>query len=173
MLALYIVLGIVAFLVILSVLMGNKMVIEKSVLVSKSRKEVYDYLKLTKNQDYFSVWNMKDPNMDKKFQHEDGKVGFIYYWNSPTDKGVGEGEQEIISMKEEEMIEYQVRFKKPMQNTVTTRFLLEKKSDNETLVTWGFYSPSKFPMNLFKPILVNMLGKDIQKSLDNLKGNLK
>jgi hypothetical protein len=99
MLALYIILGIVAFLAILSVLMGNKMVIEKSVLVSKSRKEVYDYLKLTKNQDYFSVWNMKDSNMDKKFQHEDGKVGFIYSWNSPTNKGVGEGEQEIISMK--------------------------------------------------------------------------
>ncbi|MBU3660976.1 MAG: SRPBCC family protein [Flavobacteriales bacterium] len=172
MLALYIVLGIVVFLVVLSFLMGNKMVIEKSVLISKSRKEIYDYLKFTQNQDYFSVWNMKDPNMDKKFQNEDGKVGFIYTWNSLTDKGVGEGEQEIIAMKDEEFIEYQVRFKKPMQNTVTTRFILESKSENETLLTWGFYSPSKFPMNLFKPILVNLLGKDIQKSLDTLKGNL-
>jgi lipoprotein signal peptidase len=36
------------------------MKIIKSIEIGKSSMEVFDYLKITKNQDKFSVWNMAD-----------------------------------------------------------------------------------------------------------------
>jgi len=41
--------------------MAKKMIIEKSVTINKPVNEVFDYLKITRNQEEFSVWNMKDP----------------------------------------------------------------------------------------------------------------
>ena len=45
----------------------NKIImkIEKSIKINKSSGLVFDYLKMTRNQDNFSVWNMADPNMKK------------------------------------------------------------------------------------------------------------
>jgi hypothetical protein len=43
------------------------MIIEKNVSINKSISEVFAFLKETKNQDRFSVWNMKDPDMKKNY----------------------------------------------------------------------------------------------------------
>ena len=48
--------------------MAKEMVIEKNVSINKNINEVFSFLKQTKNQDQFSVWNMKDPGMKKVIQ---------------------------------------------------------------------------------------------------------
>ena len=145
--------------------------IEKSIDINKSSKEVYEYLKYTRNQDNFSVWNMKDPGMKKEFKGTDGKVGFIYKWDS-TNNSVGSGEQEITGIDEGRTIEYALRFMRPMQNTGRSEFRVAGKGEKTTSVTWVFDSPSKFPMSLFSPVFKKMLGKDLEKGLNNLKGIL-
>jgi hypothetical protein len=147
------------------------MKIEKSIEINRSSKLVYEYLKMTKNQDNFSVWNMTDPDMKKKYQGSDGTVGFIYSWDS-TNKNVGAGEQEITSIDEGKSIEYALRFTRPMQNTGKTKFEIISKGEEISSVIWIFDSPSKFPMSLFSPIFKKMLGKDIEKGLINLKAIL-
>ena len=47
--------------------MAKEMIIEKNVSINKSIGEVSEFLKETKNQDRFSVWNMKDPGMKKNY----------------------------------------------------------------------------------------------------------
>ncbi len=42
--------------------MPKDMIIEKSVVINKPKKDIYDYLKNIRNQDEFSIWNMTDPN---------------------------------------------------------------------------------------------------------------
>jgi hypothetical protein len=145
--------------------------IEKSVEISKSLNEVFDYLKITRNQDYFSVWNMADPGMKKEFEGTDGTVGFLYRWDS-NEKNVGAGEQSITAIEEGKSIDYVISFFRPMKNTGTSRFLVSKAGEGRTSVTWIFDSPSKFPMSLFSPIFKKMLGKDLEKSLGNLKNIL-
>jgi hypothetical protein len=145
--------------------------IEKSVEIRKSSKLVFDYLKFTKNQDNFSVWNMADPNMKKEYLGLDGTIGFIYKWDS-TNKNVGAGEQEITAINEGMSIEYSIRFFRPMQNTGISRFEITGKRDDLSSVTWTFDSPSKFPMSLFSPIFKKLLGKDIEKGLGKLKAIL-
>lgn len=44
---------------------------------STNISEVFNFLKLTKNQDQFSVWNMKDPNMKKNYSGIDGTKGLF------------------------------------------------------------------------------------------------
>lgn len=145
--------------------------IEKSIRINRNSGLVFEYLKMTKNQDNFSVWNMADPNMKKSHKGTDGTVGFLYSWDS-TMKNVGAGEQEITAIKEGKSIECAIRFSRPMQNTGKTKFEISNLGDNESTVTWIFDSPSKFPMSLFSPIFKKMLGKDLEKGLINLKNIL-
>jgi hypothetical protein len=147
------------------------MKIIKSVEIGKSSGVVFDYLKITKNQDNFSVWNMADPDMKKTHQGIDGKVGFKYSWDS-TDKNVGAGEQEITAIEEGKSIDYAVRFFRPMKNTGTIKFNINSVADEKTSVEWIFDSPSRFPMVLFTPIFKRMLGKDLEKGLVNLRSIL-
>lgn len=144
------------------------MKIEKSVKVKNSPGVVYEYLKFTRNQDNFSVWNMADPNMKKSYEGIDGTVGFIYRWDSAV-KNVGAGEQEITAMENGKSIDYAIRFSRPMKNTGKTKFQITGSADGYTSVDWIFDSPSKFPMSLFSPIFKRMLGKDLEKGLQNLR----
>jgi Polyketide cyclase / dehydrase and lipid transport len=147
------------------------MKIEKSIEINRKDTEVFDYLKLTKNQDNFSVWNMADPGMKKEYRGSDGNVGFVYAWDSKN-KNVGAGEQETKELVKSKSIRFEVRFFRPMQNTGTATFYLNKKSENLTEVSWIFDSPSKFPYSLFAPFFKKMMGRDLEKGLDNLKNIL-
>ena len=151
--------------------MAKDMIIEKNVSVNKNINEVFNFLKQTKNQDRFSVWNMKDPNMKRDYSGTDGTKGFVYSWDS-KDKNVGAGSQEIKNISEGNRIDYELRFIRPMQNTAASSFVLNKIDENSTSVTWTFQSPTKFPMSLFAPIFKNMLGKQLNQSLQNLKALL-
>jgi len=111
---------------------------------------------------------MKDPNMKKNYSGTDGTKGFVYSWDS-KDKNVGAGSQEITNISEGSRIDYELRFIRPMQNTAISSFILNKTSENNTLVTWTFRCPTKFPMSLFTPIFKNMLGKQLNTGLQNLK----
>ena len=148
--------------------MAKEMVIEQSVVIRKSQKEVYDFLKFARNQDHFSVWNLKDPNRKISSNGSDGQVGFVMTWDS-SDKSVGAGAQEIKKLQNDGLIEYEIRFKRPMKNIAQAKFVINPDGNDRTHITWVFQSPTKFPMSLFKGMVQKMLGKDMAQSLENLK----
>lgn len=151
--------------------MAKEMRIERSININKNISEVFNYLKQTKNQDNFSLWNMKDPTMKKTYSGVDGTKGFIYTWDS-KDKNVGAGSQEIVNITEPNRIDYQLRFLRPMKNTAASSFILTTIDSNTTTVTWTFIGETKFPMSLFAFIFKKILGKQIEQGLGNLKGLL-
>jgi hypothetical protein len=161
--------SVIALVLILTLLMGNEMRIERSISIDNPIRQVFEYLKITKNQDNFSTWNMTDPTMKKEYQGTDGQVGFIYKWDSPTNKNVGAGEQEIKRIEEGKCIEYEIRFLRPMKNVASSKFVVHANNTSQTQVSWLFSGPTKFPMTLLKPIFQNMLGKDLEKGLKTLK----
>jgi uncharacterized protein YndB with AHSA1/START domain len=148
--------------------MASEMIVEKSVVIDQPKDVVFDYLKYSKNMDHYSVWNMKDPDKKTEYSGKDGTVGFVYKWDS-TDKSVGAGEQKIANIVKGERIEYEMKFERPMKNVGTSKFLISAINDKQTMVTWDFRGPTKFPMSLFKWIFQKMLGKDLMMSLENLK----
>ena len=144
--------------------------VQRLVVVEKPISEVFDFVKLLKNQDYFSVWATKDPDMKKSFQGEDGTLGAISSWDSQL-KDVGMGEQEIMKISDGERIDYELRFFKPFKATNFADFTFEAVSETETNVKWGFSGKMQYPMNMFLLIrdMEGMLGKDLQEGLNKLK----
>ena len=61
---------------------GKILSINRSILINKPLPEVFEYIRILKNQDYFSVWASKDPGMKKEYIGVDGTVGFVSAWDS-------------------------------------------------------------------------------------------
>src|SRR4051812_17891546 len=112
---LIIVLLIIAIPLIMAATLSKVYAIEREVTIDKPCKEVFDYIKLIRNSENWSKWVMADPNSKKTSKGTDGTVGFIYGWDSEN-KNVGQGEQEIIAIKEGERVDYELRFIKPFEN---------------------------------------------------------
>lgn len=144
--------------------------VEKEIVINKPKQEVFDFVKLLKNQDYFSKWAMMDPNMEKTYTGTDGQVGFISAWDSKVED-LGKGEQEIIKITEGERIDYELRFIKPFESTEAAYMTTESVSDTETKVKWGFNGRMDYPSNLMLLMMdfEKMIGDDLQTGLERLK----
>lgn len=171
-LLLYIV-GIVIFLLIVLILISPADYhVFRSVEVNKPVPEVFNYVKYLKNQDYWSPWKKKDPDMKQEYKGEDGTVGALASWEG--NKDVGSGEQEITRITENEAMESKLRFFKPWKSESDAYIKLEKINDHTTKVIWGFSGENKFPARLFMTFF-NMdktVGKDFEAGLNDLKNIL-
>lgn len=97
---LVIVLILVSIPLIVGVFVDQEYSVVREVTIDRPKDEVYEYVRLLKNQENFSSWASKDPTMKKSFIGVDGEVGFVSAWDS-NDPNVGVGEQEITSIKKE------------------------------------------------------------------------
>lgn len=105
--------------------------VEREIVINKPKSEVFGYIKLLRNQNYYSKWAQVDPNMTKTYRGTDGVVGFVSAWDS-TNEEVGTGEQEIIAIKEGERIDFELRFIKPFKATEPAYMLTESLSATQT-----------------------------------------
>jgi uncharacterized membrane protein len=72
----------VALIMIIPLFTRKEIAVERKIVIDRPKSEVFDYVKLLKNQNNFSVWANKDPEMKKTFQGIDGTVGSISGWES-------------------------------------------------------------------------------------------
>ena len=161
----------ITLLLIIALFIKKEYVIKRKIVINKSSEEVYKYIKFLRNQENYSKWVMADPGMKKEFTGTDGNTGFVYAWDSEN-KNVGKGEQEIIRLAEGERVDSEIRFIKPFEGIATTSMLIEPASERQTRVIWSMSGKNNYPMNLMIPFMDNLLGKDLQMSLDNLKSIL-
>ena len=96
LIAAYIFAGILTLIIILAAIAPKSYDVSRSILIEKPKEIVYPYLKLTKNQDYWSPWKKRDPDMKQSFEGTDGEVGFVSRWDG--NKEVGKGSQTITGL---------------------------------------------------------------------------
>ena len=82
----------VVLVLVLNFAMGKEMSVDRKIIINLPPDQVFAYLRITRNQDTFSKWNMSDPNKKVEGIGTDGQVGFIYRWDSQL-KQAGAGEQ--------------------------------------------------------------------------------
>lgn len=172
MIFLYILAGVLILFWLLSMVAPKKYHVHRSVDVNRPLPEVFQFIQYVKNQDYWSPWDKKDPDMKKSYTGTDGSIGFVSRWEG--NKQVGEGEQEITNIVENERMESQLRFFKPWKSESDAYIKVEKINKNSTKVTWGFSGENKPPANIFM-LFFNMdktVGKDFEEGLQNLKSHL-
>lgn len=165
-----VIVGIIALALITALFVDGKYDVEREVTINKSKREVYDYVKYLKNQEYFSVWAKIDPEMKHEFRGEDGTVGFVAAWDSENPKA-GKGEQKITGMNEDTRIDYELHFLEPFESTDFASMNFDSVNDSVTSVKWGFNGKMKYPMNLMMLTMnmEEMLAPDLQTGLNNLK----
>lgn len=164
---------IVAIPLVGALFVNGEYAVEREITIAKPKAVVFDYVKYLKNQDNFSVWAQMDPNMKKTYTGTDGTVGFVSAWESQADS-VGKGEQEIKKITEGERLDFELRFKEPFESTDFAYMTTEAIDSTQTKVKWGFNGKMPYPMN-FMSLFMNMdemLGPQLGKGLDNLKGVL-
>ncbi|MGI9546333.1 MAG: SRPBCC family protein [Flavobacteriaceae bacterium] len=166
---LYILIGIVVLIAILALIAPKSYDISRSISINRPRSEVFNYARSLQKQDEWSPWSKKDPDMNKQFEGTDGQVGAISKWQG--NKDVGEGEQEITRVVENERIESALRFFKPWKSESEAYLQLSDNESNGTNFTWGFSGKNKFPVSIMM-LFMNMekaLGKDFEEGLASLK----
>jgi len=170
---LFVILGLVAVLLLVAVFIKKDFHVERQVTISKTKAEVFDYIKYLKNQDHFSKWAMMDPSMKKYYRGTDATPGFVSGWDSQV-KDLGKGEQEIKSIKEGERIDYELRFIEPYPSKNQASFFTSAPDSSHTNVVWAFDGHMNYPTNLML-LFMNMdkmMGPDLETGLNNLKGVL-
>ena len=169
---LYIVLAVILIIIVLALISPKSYDVNRNISINKPLPEVFSYLKSLKNQDNWSPWAEKDPNMEKTFTGTDGEIGCVSAWKG--NKDVGEGEHEITNIVKNKVIESQLRFLKPFNSTSDAYLKVKEDVGNGTLVIWGFKGKNKFPMSIFM-LFMNMdktVGKDFEHGLNKLKTGL-
>jgi len=163
--------GIIALFLIVALLTKKECRLEKQIVINQPKQEVFDYVKLIRNQEQYSVWVMKDPNIKIVYTGTDGTVGFISSWES-KDKNVGIGAQEIIKINEGESVDVEIRFKKPFEGTNWATTTVTAINGSQTKVSNVFAGKSKFPMNIMNLFMEKLVGRDMQQNLVNMKQQL-
>lgn len=167
---LFLIIAVIVLALIAALFIKKDYAVEREITISKPKQEVFDYIRYLKNQDQYSVWNKLDPAMKKTYTGTDGTVGFKYAWDSEK-KEAGKGEQTISNITEGERIDMKLHFIEPFEASDNAYMVTESISETQTRVKWGFNGRMNYPMNLML-VLMNMdemLGKDLQSSLDTLK----
>ena len=169
----YILAGLVVLIILMAAMAPKNYHVTRSVTINRPLAEVFDYIKHIKNQDHWSPWKKRDPNMHQEFVGVDGTIGFVSKWDSDH-KQVGAGEQEIISIVENERMEAELRFLKPWKSQSTGFFETRDAGNGATEVVWGFYGDNKFPFSIMM-LFMNIdkaVGKDFEEGLAELKRTL-
>lgn len=170
---LLVVFSLILALLVLGLFLKQDYAIEREIIINKPIREVFDYIKLLKNQDNFSKWAGMDKDMKKEYKGIDGKVGFVSLWES-NNKDVGKGEQEILKINDLDRIDFEIRFIKPFKSISSAYMITDIVTEHHTKVIWGFSGKMKYPMNLMLLFLnmEKMIGKDFEIGLNNLKSFL-
>lgn len=167
---LFVIAAIIALVPIVALFVKKDYHIEEQVTIKKSVPEVFDYIKLVRNQEHYNKWVMADPNMKKTLTGTDGTPGFIYAWDS-TDNNVGAGAQEITAL-DNNTLNTEIRFIRPFQGTSYVTMKADPSGSSDTLVTWSMTGRSKYPMNIINLVMGKMLHRDMHASLLNLRNIL-
>ena len=165
----YIVAAIVVIIIVLAAIAPKTYDVSRSIVIDKPKEIVFPYLKMVKNQDHWSPWKKKDPNMQQTYKGTDGEVGFKASWVG--NKDVGEGSQTITAIVENERIDNHLVFLKPWKSESDGYYTVADESPGQTKVVWGFRGQNKFPTTIFM-LFFNMdkaVGKDFEEGLENLK----
>jgi effector-binding domain-containing protein len=165
---LFIVIGLVVIVAVLSFVAPVKMHAERSIFIKAPKEAIFTNVKMFSNYPKWSPWLEKDSNAKTAIAGMDGTVGAKYSWEGNSD--VGKGEQTISKMEVNKSIETDLHFIKPWEGKATSYIHLEDSADG-TKVIWGFNSEMSRPFNIMG-LFMSMdkaIGDEYDKGLGKLK----
>ncbi|HCM76704.1 MAG TPA: hypothetical protein DIS90_10000 [Cytophagales bacterium] len=164
---------VIIILAIVVAFLSPKSHMERSILVNSEPEAIFKYLDNFKAYNQWSPWSEIDPATIYQFDGPESGPGARMSWSS-KDEQVGEGEQWIIEMRENEYVKYGMKFG-GFEGDFSAEIILEP-TINETKVTWTYNGDvSKAGMfnaamgKFFGMFMDSMLGPFYEKGLYSLK----
>lgn len=167
----YAALTIALFPYVVGLFLPRRFAITREVVVARPAREVFDFMKLLKNQERYSVYAKADPAMKIAYRGTDGAPGAIVSWDS-DDKNVGKSEQEIKAIEDGRKIEIEIRFREPFQSVDPFVTEIEALGTNETRIRNIYRGKIRYPYNLLVWWVMAKARENMQASLDNAKAVL-
>ena len=160
-------------LLITALFLPKEYTVSREVTIKRNKAEVFDYARMLKNQHDYSVWWKMDPKQITTYKGEDGTIGFVAAWKSELDS-VGSGEEEIVALEADKRIGFALRFKEPFESEATSEMLFSAPDSSTTQLAWNFRGEMSYPFNVMQLFISmeEMLGKDIEEGLQNMKAIL-
>jgi hypothetical protein len=153
---------------LMALILPKEFVIISEIEIDRPLDEVFEFVTHLKNQEKYSKWVMADPHIKMDYRGKDGTVGFIAAWKSNV-KNVGEGEQEITKITEDQGYDVEIRFEKPFKGVSHANTRLKALSDYQTEVCTTFVTRTPFPMNAMTAVMKNTLLRDMDENSAKLK----
>ena len=167
MIFIYILLGIVAFILVAASLLPKSYNVEKHIIIGRPADFV---MQRVGDLNYYSQWNpwqQSDPGAQSTITGTPGQPGHKYAWEG---KKVGVGSLTLKSI-DAKHIHFDLRFIKPMNSKANDNWLFESWGDgNETKVTWQNSGELPYPIGrLMGPMISGQLNKQFEQGLGALK----
>lgn len=167
----YAALAIALFPYIVGLFLPRRFAIAREVVVARPAREVFDFMKLLKNQERYSTYAKADPAMKIEYRGVDGTPGAVVAWDS-DDRNVGKSEQEIKAIEDGRKIEIEIRFREPFQSTDPIVTEIEPLADGNTRIRNTYRGKIRYPYNLLVWWVMAKISENMQTSLDNAKAIL-
>jgi len=165
--ALYIVVGLVLLIGILTMVAPTKMNIKRSVVINAPQEVVFENISSQHNLHKWYPWDRKDPNIKLTFEGQEGAVGETSKWESEV---VGQGDQTITAIEPGKQVNTHIHFIKPWDSQADGIFIVNDTA-GATKVTRELQSAMPRPMNIMG-LFMDMdkaVGKDFEEGLGYLK----
>lgn len=169
MIALYIIGGLLALILIVAAVVGTKWTLNRSIKINAPVDKVWEFTSTLHGMNKWSPWLDLDPAMKQSYTGEDGKPGATYAWESDN-KNVGAGNQSITKVTPKQQFDMRINFIKPFKG-VADGWVKLQPDGNATIVTWGIDSSTPYPMNIIK--VFGIIEKNLNKSFDSGLNKLK
>lgn len=158
------IISIIAIVLIIALFVPKQYKVVRSVTIGAPQTVIMDQVKSLRKMNEWSPFIEQDPNIQITYGGTEGQVGSSSSWKS--DKA-GEGTQTITKMTSDR-IETALHFKKPMKST-SNAYLQTTNVNGGVEVTWGMHGENPYPFNVMCLFMDNLIGKDYEKGLANLK----
>jgi len=167
MIFVFILLGLIVSLLIVSALMPKTYNVEKTIVIHKPAAEVKKQVGDLNAYALWNPWQQSEPASSKTITGSANTPGHKYAWHG---KKIGIGSLTISGI-DDRHIHFDLEFLKPWKSKAKDNWLFEQWGDgNETKVTWQNSGDLPWPMaRLMGPMINKNLAHQFGLGLDNLK----
>lgn len=142
--------------------------VERSATIAAPVSLVFNQVNDLRKWDAWSPWVKLDPNTKNIFSGPAAGTGAALAWQSDNNN-VGEGKMTITESKPNELIRFQLEFKKPFEGTDTAAFAFTQVGE-QTNVTWSMDGEKNFVAKVMGLLMDcdKMVGEQFEAGLKNL-----
>lgn len=158
--------GIIAVFLLVAALLPASYTVERNIRINQTPEVIYAQVADFNNFLLWNPWSSTDPDAKNEISGTSQQPGHKWAWSGTE---VGKGYLTLTEVQPHTRILMELGFTEPWVSKAKETWTFEAAA-GQTLVTWRDEGELSYPFARYFGLLMdNMLGKDFEKGLNNLK----